>query len=61
MKLIFEAVKAFTFSKQSIAKTLCFSTLFCRKDSKRRLMEKAVSRFEDQLDIRSFVSVKENL
>ena len=39
----------------------CHLSMFCKKNREKRLREKIVQRFDDTLDIRSFVSVRTNL
>ena len=39
----------------------CHFGFLCKKSKRQKLQEKALSRFEDQLDIRSFVKVYTNL
>ena len=47
--------------KQSYFKTLFYLQSLCKRDKEMKLKQKAVSRFEEHLDIRSFLSVYTNL
>ena len=47
--------------KEAYLKSLCYTRYFCKKDSEMKLREKAAERFEDLLDIRSFIGVYTNL
>ena len=47
--------------KKAYLQSLCYLNYFCKKDPKMRMREKAAERFEDVLDIRSFVNVYTNL
>ena len=43
---------------QSLA---CSISYICKKTKEQKLKERSLELFEDQLDVRSFVSVKKNL
>ena len=45
----------------SLFMVICYSKFCCRRNSKYRLLNKANNRYEDILDIRSFVKVHINL
>ena len=47
--------------KVSFLKALCYIGLLCKKDRKMKLEERAAARFEENLDIRSFISVYTNM
>ena len=61
VKSIFEASRLNMPLKVPFKESLFHFNLFCRKNREMRLREKIVQRFEDTLDIRSFVSVRTNL
>ena len=42
-------------------KSLCYFRSLCKQDKQIRLMERVAQRFEEQLDVRSFVRVRTNL
>ena len=58
---IYEQVKLFTRQKVPYWKSLCYFASLCGQDREMRLMKKVTERFEEQLDIRSFVRVRTNL
>ena len=58
---IYEQVKLITRQKVPYWKSLCYFASLCGQDREMRLMKKVTERFEEQLDIRSFVRVRTNL
>ena len=59
---IFDQVKQTQTNLQmSFVKTLCYLSLFCKKDRDLRRQAKVVGDFEDHLDIRNFVGVHKKL
>ena len=59
-RLAQESKKSAT-SRASFSEILCHIGFLCKKSREMRLREKAAARFEDSLDIRSFVQVYTNL
>jgi len=58
---IYQQVKLITRQKVPYWKSLCYFASLCGQDREMRLMKKVTERFEEQLDIRSFVRVRTNL
>ena len=58
---IYDQVKLITRQKVPYWKSLCYFASLCGQDREMRLMKKVTERFEEQLDIRSFVRVRTNL
>ena len=62
VKSLFDEINQTRWLKPSFFKNfLCFTSHFCKKDRETKLRRKAVVRFENQLDIRSFINVRTNL
>ena len=60
LKIIDAARRTFPL-KTTLMRTLCYFSCICRKDREMKLQQHALSRFEDVLDIRSFVKAHVNL
>ena len=58
---MYERAKHSTLLKVSFFESLCHTGLLCGKNREVRLRKKVLSRFDESLDIRSFVSVRTNL
>ena len=58
---MYEETKLGKLLKVPFFESLCHFSLFCKKSREARLREKVVDRFDESLDIRSFVSVRTNL
>ena len=58
---MYEGTKLSTLLKVPLFESLCHSSLLCGKNREMRLRERVAKRFDDSLDIRSFVSVRTNL
>ena len=58
---MYEETKLSKLLKVPFFESLCNSSLLCGKNREMRLRDKVVSRFDESLDIRSFVSVRTNL
>ena len=58
---MYEGTRLSTLLKVPFFESLCHCGLLCGKNREMRLREKVANRFDDSLDIRSFVSVRTNL